>query len=84
MASLMTGESVPETTVPTAAPAAFNTGVSARTMRRSPVLKKTIFLAGPFSFSALSTSEPMNGPLSNFTTQPSPAAISRATRPMDT
>ena len=46
-----------------------------RTMRRSPVLKNTIFFAGPRSFSALSTSEPIKAPLSNFTTHPRPAEI---------
>src|SRR5687768_7960368 len=42
IASLSMGDNVPETTRPTAAPFESSTGVSARTIRRSPVLKNTI------------------------------------------
>ena len=56
------GESVPESTRPTALPPAPPTGVSGRMIRRSPVLKNTTFRGEPPAFSAASAARPRSRP----------------------
>src|SRR5690606_12342644 len=82
IASLRIGDNVPESTLPASRPSASNTGVSARTTRRSPVLKNTTRGAVPAAFSAASASAPTNpSGLASFTVQPRPAASGEMVAP---